>query len=357
MATTEEIKGIPEVKETQVLPQTPTPTAVDANQGAVQAAKNRLLLPNREKASDRKISIVKEIQNIPETPRLCDQFEGTKEMVPVSEDCRLYVESEGEGEPVILINGGPGGTHHYFHPHFSQLKDSAKVIYYDQRGCGLSDRVAGEGYSIDQAVNDLEDLRIKLGIDRWTVLGHSYGGLLAQCYTKKYPQSVKGLVLTCASPGVETSESDRSNDFISKEEGTRIGEIYRKASEGLPLNKAIYNAWLNGYWKRQNYYKPSEKEMAQVALYEWDHDPEFRDAVGQEANDCNLEGAFKDSKIPTMIIEGRQDMTWDTDKPEKLLANHPNAKMLMFEESAHDPFKDEPEKFFGELKSFLKTLS
>lgn len=330
------------------------PTIVDANQGAVHAAKDRLLLVNREKASDRKAHIVDEIQNVPETSRLCDQFEGTKEKIQVSEDCGLYVEQEGEGEPIVLLHGGPGATHHYFHPHFSQLKDSARVISYDQRGCGLSDRVAGDGYSIDQAVDDLENLRIKLGIDRWTLLGHSYGGILAQSYAKKYPQSVKGLVLTCASPGLKTLQPGRGDAFLSEEESERIGDVHSKS--GLPEQDAVYNAFLNGDWKRQNLYKPTKEEMARFALYEWDHDPNFRSAVAPEADSCDFEGLFEGFPIPTMIMEGAQDMTWNTDKPGKFHANHPNADMVICKNAAHNPFQDEPGKFFGELRAFLEGL-
>lgn len=331
-----------------------SPTIVDVTQGDVRIAKEKLLMPNREKASDGKVEIFNEIQNIPEIPRLCDKFVGKKERVQISENCGLYVEQEGKGEPVVLLHGGPGATHHYFHPHFSQLKDSARVIYYDQRGCGLSDRVADKGYSIDQAVDDLENLRIKLGIDRWTLLGHSYGGLLAQYYAKKYPQNVKGLVLTCATPGLQNLDYGRSYDFISREEADRIDAIYRA---DIPKQKELYNAFLNGDWKRQNFYKPTKEEMVRNALYEWDHDPEFRKAVASEVGSCDLKGFFKGSPVPTMIIEGARDLTWGKDKPGKLLENHPNAKMIMCENSAHNPFQDEPDKFFGELNGFLKSLS
>ena len=312
---------------------------------------------NREKASDKKVHIEDRlILNIPETPRLCSQIDSLERgYVQVDENCKLYVEQEGKGEPVVLLHGGPGATHHYFHPHFSKLKDSAKVIYYDQRGCGLSDRNKGDGYSIDQAVDDLENLRKSLGIDRWTVLGHSYGGLLAQNYAKKYPQSCKGLVLTCATPGILNLEAGRDGTFLSEEEKQKIESIH--SNPNLSESQKVYNAFLNGDWKRQNLYKPTREEMARTALYEWDHDSDFRNSVAQEAGNCDLKGVFEGCPIPTLIIEGRQDMTWNTDKPEKFQQNHPNAKMVMFESSSYNPFQDEPERFFKELKSFLGGLS
>ncbi|GAI86279.1 unnamed protein product, partial [marine sediment metagenome] len=109
------------------------------------------------------------LTEIPQIPRFCDQIELTKHRIKVG-DAELYVEEEGRGTPLVLINGGPGGTHHYFHPWFSRAKKYARVIYYDQRGCGLSDFNPGEeGYSVDQAVSDLETIRKALDIDKWVV--------------------------------------------------------------------------------------------------------------------------------------------------------------------------------------------
>ena len=61
---------------------------------------------------------------------------------------------------MVLLHGGPGGTHHYFHPTFSRAAEFSRVIYYDQRGCGLSDYAPGEGYTIQQAADDIEALRL-----------------------------------------------------------------------------------------------------------------------------------------------------------------------------------------------------
>ncbi|MCP4149757.1 MAG: alpha/beta hydrolase, partial [bacterium] len=118
------------------------------------------------------------LTKIPRVPRKCDLLKLVKQRIDVG-GAALYVEEEGNGKPIVLINGGPGGTHHYFHPWFSRLKDKARVIYYDQRGCGLSDFEPGkDGYSVVQAVADLEAIRKAKKIDKWVVLGYSYGGFL-----------------------------------------------------------------------------------------------------------------------------------------------------------------------------------
>jgi len=141
----------------------------------------------REKVLDRIVHIEEKlILDIPKPPRFCDQLELEKKRINIG-DCELYCEAKGEGMPVVLLHGGPGATHHYFHPHFSKARDFAQIIYYDQRGCGLSDYQKGKGYTVDQAVDDLENLRKALDIDKWVVLGHSYGVFLVHQYSRLGP--------------------------------------------------------------------------------------------------------------------------------------------------------------------------
>jgi proline iminopeptidase len=297
------------------------------------------------------------IRAIPQVPRLCDALSLRKEKVNIG-DCNLYCEQEGQGTPLVLLHGGPGATHHHFHPFFSQAKNFARVIYYDQRGCGLSDHQPGQGYSVDQAGDDLDRLRQALGIDQWVVLGHSYGGFLAQYYATKHPESLRGLVLLCSSTGLHgTSLPSRDYQFISPQEQQKISQI--RNTPGLSIAQLVYNIHLNGDWKRQNYYKPTREQLAQTALYGWVHDFDrnFNGVMGRSEDAVDLEGAFAQCPLPTLLLEGQWDMSWNTDKPERLHKNHPNAKLVMFEASAHSPFEDEPDQFFGVLRDFVTTLT
>jgi hypothetical protein len=95
-----------------------------------------------------------------------------------------------------------------------------------------------------------------------------------------------------------------------------------------------------------------------MALYEWVHDFErdFNSAMSSSEDAVDLGGAFARCPIPTLILEGKWDMSWNTDKPERLHQNHPRAKLILFEASGHSPFEDEPGKFFGVLKDYLASL-
>jgi proline iminopeptidase len=323
---------------------------------------------NRESILDRVVTIEPElITEIPSVDRWCDRLKLKKHRIDVG-DAALYVEEEGNGTPLILINGGPGGTHHYFHPWFSQAKKYGRIIYYDQRGCGLSDFMPGEdGYSVHQAVEDLDTIRKALGIDQWILLGYSYGGFLAQFYTVNHPENVAGLILLGASPGMHVNTGrSRQRQFMSEEERSRLKEIraelQRLSKENeLPREKYIqlllYNNFLNGDWKRQHFFKPSAERLSQIALYEWVHDVDFNGIMNRSMGTVDLKGAFEKNPIPTLILEGRWDLTWGEKKPEILKNNHPNAQMVLFENAGHGIYDEEPEKFFSVLEDFIKNLS
>jgi proline iminopeptidase len=321
----------------------------------------------RESVLDRVEHIETELKTeIPNLPRLCDQLDLKIQRINVG-DAELYVEEEGKGIPLVLINGGPGGTHHGFHPWFSRLKKHARIIYYDQRGCGLSDFKPGkDGYSVQQAVADLDAVRKAKNIDKWIVLGYSYGGFLAQYYTINYPQHVAGLVLMGASPGLWTDTgSSRQYQFITEKERARmkvvrkqLGELYKqkKIDRKRYIQLLIVNNNLNGDWKRQNFYKPSLESIIRVALYEWVNDKGFNSILNQSADKVNLAGAFQSNPIPTMILEGKWDLTWGKEKVDLLKNNHPNASFVLFENAGHEIFNEEPEKFFTVMEDFINTL-
>lgn len=290
---------------------------------------------------------------------LCEELGFSKKYIDIG-DCRLYCETEGKGIPMILIHGGPGGTHHYFHPWFSQASDFCEIIYYDQRGCGKSDFVKGEdGYSFKQAVDDLEKLRQKLGIGKWIVSGYSYGGTVAQYYSATYPENVLGMVLIGSSPLLQDDglNGSRQYDYISEEEKQKIKEIYKLyRNDEISFLQLLYNKEINGDWKRQNFYKPTKEEVIRASLYEWVNDKGFNRTMSSSFGRYNFEHVFDNCPIPTLLCEGEWDLTWSAGKKDIFKKNHPNAQFVLFENSGHNIFYDESDLFFSTLKKFVKRL-
>ncbi len=321
----------------------------------------------RETVLDRIVHIEEGIRDVPATPRLEAGLDLLVRRVVVG-DAELHVEEEGAGIPLVLINGGPGGTHHYFHPWFGRAAAYARVIYYDQRGTGLSDFEPGaDGYSVEQAVADLDAVRGALGIDKWVMLGYSYGGFLAQYYTTIHPDRVAGLVLVGASAGMwaDLGES-RQWDYISdaevaamREARTRLraARTERGWSSEEYLQRLLYHNWLNGDWKRQHFYKPTPEQFAQIALYEWVNDDNFNSVMNRSARKVDLSGAFDDNPIPSLLLEGKWDLTWGDAKPTILSRNHPQARMVVIEQAGHAIFSENTDAFFEELEAFVRGIT
>jgi len=296
------------------------------------------------------------VYDVPEVPPLCSVL---PHLAPRHIDIggvRLYVEEQGRGGPLVLLHGGPGETHHIFHPAFTRLGDDARVIYYDQRGCGQSDYNPGPGYSIAQSVADLHVLREAMGIDRWTVLGASYGGFLAQCYAAAHPESVAGMVVVgSAVPAPLALDPSRYVECLTPEE-LAVQDLLFSRTDFSPA-QLMFNILVNGRWKRHRYLRPTRDTIARIARHEYKRDDGYEAAILKDWPTWDLRGTFDDGAIPTLIIEGKWDQTWSTDKPDKLHSLHPKARMECFEHSSHMPFNDEPERFFAVLECFLSGLT
>jgi proline iminopeptidase len=112
------------------------------------------------------------------------------------ENATLFYREIGEGQPIILLHGGPDFDHTYLLPDMDRLADSYRLIYYDQRGRGKSaPETQPESVTIQSEMEDLEALCQYLQLNKVAVLGHSWGGLLALEYATRHPDSLSHLIL------------------------------------------------------------------------------------------------------------------------------------------------------------------
>jgi proline iminopeptidase len=125
------------------------------------------------------------------------------EFTVTSANGNLWVTSQGRGPPIVLCPGGPGLCD-YLGPVAALLDDVATVYRFDPRGCGRSG-VAGP-YDVAALVADLEAIRRNLGVERWTVGGHSAGANLALTYGLTHPERTTA-VIAISSPGFQDDRS------------------------------------------------------------------------------------------------------------------------------------------------------
>ena len=277
-----------------------------------------------------------------------------------SNGVRLYYEVEGEGKPLILLSGGPGFSHDYLQE-MRSLCRYARLVFFDQRGTGKSDKADPSTYTIDANVEDVENLRRSLNLGRCIVLGHSWGGMLAQAYALKYPQGVSKLIL--------------ADTFSSIED---LNSAFARMRDAVPeLIRAIYDKYENeGLYKGRETYPPEYQKAVEVA-YEpvfigipppgyltemfakvaydvyrimWGEESEFK-VIGTLA-EFNVESRLGEIRAPTLVIVGGSDIV-SVPVAQKTARPIRGSKLEIFEHSRHFPFIEEKERFIEVVRSFI----
>jgi proline iminopeptidase len=156
-------------------------------------------------------------------------------LLDVGDGNSIYWETCGNpnGKPAVYIHGGPGsgctpGARRFFDPNFY------RIVLLDQRGCGrsrllLTDRSQLRFNTTQHLINDLELLRRQISIERWIMLGTSWGSTLALAYAQTYPERVAGLVLAAV-----TTTSRREVDWITNDVGRIFPQEWERFASHIP---------------------------------------------------------------------------------------------------------------------------
>ena len=110
--------------------------------------------------------------------------------IRTSDNVRLFAKISGNGPVCIFVHGGPGAWSKSFEDmKGNSLEKHLRMVYFDQRGSGRSGNSIGKNYSLDRMVEDIEDIRLALGVEKIYLLSHSFGGIIAVNYAKKHPDT------------------------------------------------------------------------------------------------------------------------------------------------------------------------
>ena len=289
---------------------------------------------------------------------------------------KLWVVTVGKGDPVFIIPGGPGGSHKSYR-NFDSLAAHNMVVYFDGFGRGKSDTAKDvKEYSLQRDVDDLEGLRKAMGFDQINVLGHSYGGLVAQGYALQYPQHVKHLVLanTFHSFIMWQENDDNSNREIETnypelwDSLMRIREMGAVSSD--PAHQELYGrvpygflyAYNPDYFRQKKVATINQSSFLVEAPYPNPFNPKLyyqmvgKDGdfiVGSDIGSFDFRGKLKNLKMPVLIYGGRFDRVAVPRMMIKFKEYCPQARFVMFEYSGHNPQVEEPERLFPILQEFL----
>jgi proline iminopeptidase len=143
----------------------------------------------------------------------------------------LFVRRVGQGSPAVVLHGGPGAHHDYLLPGFDALADGRELIYYDQRGGGRSPVARDVAVGWTEHVADLEALRTTWGLERLTLAGYSWGGLLALLYAVSHPGRVGRLALISPAPAWRAARDQFEDAFARRNLDPAFQEARRQLRE------------------------------------------------------------------------------------------------------------------------------
>jgi proline iminopeptidase len=281
----------------------------------------------------------------------------------------IYYKILGRGEPLMIVHGGPGASHDYFLPYLLPLARHNQVIFIDERGSGRSEKLENPSqYTVESMVEDVEAVRQALGLGKISLLGHSYGGVLAQAYALKYQQNLSHLILgsTFCSTSTINQVFVRMKQNMTDELRQRIDNLEAQGlfGHGKDYEKNRYTndymiaAWGEGYFpylyqnRPDPNYDPIDSGKTSWDLYRemWGSDGEF--VIDGNLKSVEYTDRLPSIKVPTLILVGDHDES-DPSMSKVMNEKIAGSKLVIFPKSGHMTFVDQPGMFITAVDQFL----
>jgi proline iminopeptidase len=282
----------------------------------------------------------------------------------------IYYKSIGRGSPLVVVHGGPGSSHDYFLPNLYLLARHNRLVFIDERGSGRSPQLEDpRQYTVENMVEDVEAVRQALGLGKISLLGHSFGGVLAQAYALKYQRNLSHLIL--ASTFASTSHM---NDVLTRMKNNMPADARQRTEElehaglfgkGKPWEHGRYPdvyaelAWGDGYFPYlyrarpdPNYDPRDQNTHLSWVLYRemWGSDGEF--VIDGNLKSVEYLDRLSTIKVPTLIIAGDHDQC-DPSLSKEMHDKIANSSLVIVPSSGHMTFVEQPALFVKTVSDFV----
>jgi proline iminopeptidase len=282
----------------------------------------------------------------------------------------IYYETFGNGSPLVVVHGGPGADHTYFLPYLLPLARTHRLIFIDERGSGRSQRLQDASLcTVEAMVEDVESVRQALNLGKISLLGHSYGSVLAQAYALKYQQNLSHLILNSTFPSTR-----QMNEVLAREKSqmppaklARLNQLERAGlyGKGEAWEHGRYTAeyetlaWGPGYYpflfgaRPDSNYDPATGN----APTNWELYREMWGSHGEFIIDGNLSSVeyvdrLPTVHIPTLILVGDHDEC-DPSLSKEMHEKIAGSQLVVLPNSGHMNFVDQPDLWQTAVVGFL----
>ena len=272
-----------------------------------------------------------------------------------SDGVKIYYRTFGTGTPILIINGGPGLNSDGFVDLAKTLSAQNQTIIYDQRGTGksLMQKIDASSITMELMIDDMENLRKQLKIERWIILGHSFGGMLASYYATIHPDRIISMILS-SSGGIDLDllsyVSKNINARLTPQQQDSASYWSQKINNG---DTSYFARWqrakvlANAYVYDKKYALPIAERLTQSDL-------RVNNLIWQNMQKIKFNCAPKLSTFtkPVLIIQGKQDIIeeWTSQKANKILKN---SKLVILDHCVHYGWLDNRDMYLSEVEKFI----
>jgi len=262
------------------------------------------------------------------------------------------------GEPrapkLLLLHGGPGADHCYMLPQMLHLGEKYDLLLYDQRGGGRSKSDARVPVTWQTHVEDLAAVVTEFGLEPLSVVGYSWGAMLALLYTieqRKNPHLVPPARLALISPAPLTSEYRRQfeAEFVRRQQQPEIEKMrVELAQSGLrerdpaAYRQRAFELGVAGYFADPG----NARDLTPFRVV-----GRVQQSVWESLGKFDLTGDLEGIRIPSIIIHGRDDPIPLASSVEASRAL--GTKLVVLDDCGHVPYVEQPQRLFAALDSFL----
>jgi proline iminopeptidase len=284
-----------------------------------------------------------------------------------SKNGRIYVEREGSGPPLLLIPGGPGGSHSSLHPWLSSFAATHEVIYYDPIGTGRSDGLENhDGYTVELNAEGIEAVRQHFGYDKISLMGFSFGGMPLLAYLTNHAARVSSAVMCGAQVNASTWQTgniDHINQRLQRHYPERWQQLLALRAAGIRSTHDDYMELLDPAEDSVLWYERDDKKRpVRYSDTTEQYRPEVYEIMCGGDPDWILGGTMAEFdplpklaglSVPILICLGRWDGKLTVDIAEAI-SKQLNAELHVFEQSGHFPHVEQPEEFLRAVSAFLQ---
>jgi len=247
----------------------------------------------------------------------------------------LHVETLGDGPAFLVAHGGPG-AHHGIYRTMDRLADRRRLVFWDHRGHGASDRLPDGPVEMRDFADDVVRVADGLGIDRFALFGHSFGGWVAQEAALRHPDRVAALVLAGTTPG-QLGRTESPDDDQGPPPPDVVTELMSQTPATDDEAEALYCAL------GRHFMRGADESAYQAAIVPGSISADAMERVFEALGRWSSVDRLRDVACPALLIAGRYDVFCSVQQHERIARRLADPDLAVIDGAGHMMWMERPE--------------